>query len=569
MKALFRTCLLMFTVFSFAGCGGGSSDGGPSLTPIGGNQSVRFGSYNGTTFTANRIASNSESLTAGQSANLSVSFVDRSNTPVFDSADVLFTSPCISAGLSEVSPAVATNSSGTVSTTYTARGCKGIDNITAQTNIGGTTLKATTSITTASAPLGSITYLPPNPESPSDRILIGIRGTGALPEQAVVSFLVSNEAGGPVPNLDVDFSLNTTVGDISLSNTTGTTNADGVASTTVISGTVATSVRVKAEAFKDGKQISAQSNQLINTVGIIDQNSFTLGATPLNIEGFRFNGVESSLTILAADRFNNPAPDGTAIAFTAEGGIVDSGCVTLNGTCTVIFRSANPRPDDGRATVTATAIGEESFEDTNPSNGSYDGEEFTDLPEAFSDYNENGCRDSNEPYLDFNKDGNFSGSTIDSNNDGVCSGDEIQGNGRFDGLRCTSGTGTLNCETTPISVREDIVIVMSDSSFEIDILPATINLDGGTQTVTFAIQDQNGQVPPAGTVISASTDQGTISGTISDTVVSTNARGPLNYTVQIKPGAKAGTGTFLVTVTTPMGLISRNTAIVTQANDAP
>ena len=70
------------------------------------------------------------------------------------------------------------------------------------------------------------------------------------------------------------------------------------------------------------------------------------------------------------------------------------------------WTSSNPRPAAspvtatpgdtraGRATVLATAIGEESFTDTN-GNGSFDnGEVFADLPERYLDENENGVRDT-------------------------------------------------------------------------------------------------------------------------------------------------------------------------------
>jgi hypothetical protein len=580
MKLLLRTSLLVLTALFLAACGGGSGDG-PSLSPVNsstptetpdtGGTSVTvvpsFGSFNTAgTFTVATIAKNKTSLTAGQSASLAVSFVGQDNKLITDAADVLFTSTCSIDDLSDFDQDIVSNTTGTIRATYTARGCSGTDTITAQSTLNGTNYRATTTIDTIPAALGSITFVSADPK------LIGIRGTGALPEQSTVSFQVKNEAGGPVENLDVNFSLNTTAGDIGLTNTTATTNSEGIVSTTVISGTVATTVRITASAIRDGKTISAQSSLLLNTTGIIDQNSFTLGASTLNIEGLDYNGVETTLTILAADRFNNPVPDDTAIAFTTEGGIIDSGCTTVNGTCSVIFRSANPRAN-GRATILATAIGEESFEDTTPSNGSYDdGEIFDDYPEAFIDYNEDGCRDANEPYLDFNNDGNYTGTTQDLNNDGKCrrsTPDEIIGNSTYDGLRCISSA--QNCEITAstISVREEIVIVMSGSSLYVTVTPATINIDAGA-SVLVTVRDVNFQVPPAGTTISVTTDQGSISGESSATVLSTNVDGAIAYSFALKPSSsKIGTGTFTVTVETPKGVISKGTATVVQTALAP
>lgn len=68
--------------------------------------------------------------------------------------------------------------------------------------------------------------------------------------------------------------------------------------------------------------------------------------------------------------------------------------------------TVEPRPSDGRITILATAIGDESFTDLN-GNGRYDAMDFfEDLPEAFRGDNENGLYDDGmEEFLDFNSDG--------------------------------------------------------------------------------------------------------------------------------------------------------------------
>lgn len=558
MKVLFRAYLLMFAVFLFVGCGGGSGDG-PTLTPgessgtpdSGGDGGtgavtettvVRFGSFTGGTFNAGKIATNKTDLDAGQSASLTVSFIDQNNSPITDPADILFTSPCASAGLSEFDSTIAGNTTGTVSVTYVTRGCDGADIITAQTSLNGTTFSATVTLQTVPAPLGSISFVSATPQ------IIGIKGSGAIPEQSVVSFLVTNSSGGPVPNQDVTFALNNTTGGITLSNTNDTTDATGLVSTTVASGSIASSVRVTATAIRDGITSSAQSSALAITTGIPDQDSFSLSATILNIEGLEYDGIQTTLTLRTADRYNNPVPDGTAIVFQAEGASVEGSCTTVGGSCSVTMTSQQPRPGDGRVTILASAIGEESFNDANPSNGRYDDAEiFTDLGEAFRDDNENGTYDSpNEPYLDFN-----SNSTRDA------------ANGLYEGLLC-NGPSKCNSNQSTVTISSNIVIVLSGSSFFINVQPAVINLDGGNQTVIVSIQDVNGQVPPAGTSVSVTTDQGSIVGSSAETVLSTNNPGPIAYAFTLKPGAAAGNGTFTVNVITPIGLISRGTADVTQ-----
>ena len=79
----------------------------------------------------------------------------------------------------------------------------------------------------------------------------------------------------------------------------------------------------------------------------------------------------------------------------------------------------------GRTTVLATAIGEESFTDTN-GNGFYDsGEAFKDLGEPYRDDNENGVYDLGEYFLDYNH-----------------NGIRDAGDGTFKGIVCTGSTAT-------------------------------------------------------------------------------------------------------------------------------
>jgi hypothetical protein len=80
--------------------------------------------------------------------------------------------------------------------------------------------------------------------------------------------------------------------------------------------------------------------------------------------------------------------------------------VTQKGTpgeCSVRFCAGNPRPADGRVTILAYALGEESFVDSNGNNRYDAGEPFTDLGDPFrndravTDANANGIDDLSPP----------------------------------------------------------------------------------------------------------------------------------------------------------------------------
>ena len=575
MKALLHTCLLMFTVLLFAGCGGGGSDGGPSLTPPDGTPTngdssnpdtgsvdttvIRFGSFNGGgTFTAGTISTNALALKASESAALTVAIRDNNNNPVTDAADVFFSSPCIDVGLSEINPLVAPNANGTINATYTARGCSGNDVITAQTTLNGTSFSAKVTLSTTPAPLGSITFTSAEPR------IIGIKSSGAIPEQSVVSFKVTNTSGGPVPNQEVTFELDSSVGGTFLSNEQGITNESGIVTTTVNAGSVPVPVRITATANQNGTISKAVSSSLVITTGIADADSFSVGAVTPNIEGWERDGITTQIVARAADRYNTPVPDNTSIAFQAEGGVINPSCETVNGVCSVTFTSQNPRPQDGRVTILATILGEENFVDVN-GNGQFDGilstpnETQTDLAEPFRDDNENGLHDNAiEPFIDTDKNGSRS-----------------TANGSFDGLLCND-----NCGSSTLIISSQVIVVLSQSTLSIDLLDtaganiaAPLNITGGLTKVIVDVYsffsaalppNDKKQIPPAGTVISATTSQGTIDGPNSFTVLASSAQGAQRVEFTVSPGATPGAGVFRITATTPNGIISRNDIAIQQ-----
>ena len=559
-----RNLLLAITVaFTVAACGGstsgsdddGGSSGGGGSGGSGDNDTpaenaIRFGSFDGEDFSEGEINASPTDLEAGQSATVEVALVDANGAAITESADVRFISDCISDGAAEVEPASQTVTDGRAMATYTARGCDGNDTVTAVAIVNDTTFQASVDIATTAAPAGALTF------DSATETQIGIQGSGGpLPEQSTLVFKATNASGGPAPNQTINFSLNTTTGGIALSNTQDITDGNGLASTTVTSGSVATTVRVTAQATNSaGTTLNAQSSQLAITTGVPDNGSMTIAAETLNVEGYDFAGEQIEITAFLADRFNNPAPDGTAVSFTAEGGSVEGSCLTEGGQCSVTFTTQNPRPADGRVTVLATATGEEDFIDGNGNGRFNSGETFTDLPEAFRDDNENGARDTNEIFLDFNTDSQYTAE-----------------NGLFDGILCAPA----NCPgAESLNVRDDLVIVLSGSTLTFDITPAPIDLDSGLATVTVRITDAQGQVPPSGTTIEAEVTQGSLVGESSFVQPSTNGRVQNGstagvYTLRIEPGDEAGNGLLLLTATTPRGQTSRSNASIRQDNPAP
>jgi hypothetical protein len=408
-------------------------------------------------------------------------------------------------------------------------------------------------VTVQPAVIGSLQF---ESATPTD---IGIRGFG-LTESSAVQFKVLDTQGNPASGQDVTFALNSTVGGISIAPDTAASDANGFVTTFVTSGTVATSVRVTAS-LTANPGINTQSDSLVISTGIADQDSFSLSASVANPEGWNVDNEQVDVLILAADHFNNPVPDGTAIFFTSEGGQIDSSCLTETGQCSVTWRSSDPRPIDGRVTILATAIGEESFADLNGNNVLDDSDTFSDRPEAFRDDNENGVHDvGTEEFRDFN-----------SNNIRDIA------DGEFNGALCNAANVTNVCSASRnIFVEDSLVLTMSGSTAFIDIKDgtdfATSNsvpvITAGT-TVYLFVYDLNNQPMPEGTSISLSTSNGDITTGTSFTVPSTNVPitspgSPLIYPIAIAADAESDSGTLTIDISTPRGT---ETAYFVTVND--
>jgi hypothetical protein len=539
-----------------------------------------MGNGSGSSFQAGMIELSSTSLAAGGQASLTVTIVDQTGTLYTGAVTVTFNSPCVAQGFATIvasgesvagsTPGTVITSTGSASATYTAKGCSGADIITASATVGTANLTAAGTVTVAAAAIGSIQFVSASP------VEIGLKGTG-LGETSTVIFKVVDSTGGPRPGVSVAFSLNTTVGGITLSPATATSASDGTVQTVVSSGTQHTSVRVTATIASPA--LSTQSSVLTVTTGLPASAGFSIalgapsygGQACPNVEAYGTDGVTVPVTVRLSDRYNNPAPDGTSVAFNTNGGHVVGACTTpsatgaADGTCSVTWTSANPRPqlsDDsppllaaGRATILATAIGEESFTDTN-GNGYWDtGEPFVNLGEPYRDDNENNVYNSGEFFLDFNQNGKWDA-----------------GDGTFKGITCTGNP--ITCSTSTLAIGASHLVIMSTSVANTDMIVSTPGFGGGpppttltiahsttnpavtsTGAINFNVRDSNGNPMAAGTTVSVTSDSaiGTISGTgASWTIGCRTALGGEPLSVNFTAGTNAGAiGNITITVTSP------------------
>ncbi|MGI2111316.1 hypothetical protein ACRN9C_18270 [Shewanella frigidimarina] len=581
----------------------------------------------GTPFVEGVAAISATDLSAGGTATVTVSIQDDLGNAFTQPVDVNFSSTCATKIPAQaVISSPVSSSNGVATSTYRAEGCVGEDQINVTANAGGISLSAVGTINILQADVGSIVFVSAVPEN------ISILGTGGT-ESSVVKFKVLDKNGNVVANQNVKFALNTTVGGVKIDPLQATTDNSGIVQTVVTTGTVATSLRVTATVDNGAiPTISSQSSQLIVSTGIPDQDSFSLAATILNPEGWNVDGTQVTVTARMADAFNNPVPDGTTVSFTTEGGSIEDACQTLNGACSVVWTSQLPRPEGqtilngagqmyrnpnavlaydatldlygniygqkygGRATVTATAIGEESFPDLN-GNGRFDASEANtfltgpdvtgqsfDLNDAYNDYNEDGLFNPQqtggqaggtlEELIDFNSNGIFD--LKDGKYNGVLCSDPVHS-------ACADGVS----DSKSLFVRRSLTLVMSGSAayaterqdaFE-SVTADYIRQNGydfvlindiaglhygsnmtivgkGSATATFTISDLHNQQMPAGSIVRFTTSAGSVVSSSEYTWPSTNYNGGRQFTTTIKGEDEPNSGVFLVEVESPNGLVT-------------
>jgi hypothetical protein len=538
-----------------------------AVAPTSSTTTVSIGNGSGPSFTPNVLAVAVPSLSAGGSTSVTVSIVRQDGTLYTQPVTLNFNSPCVAAGTAVIQPASsALTTTGQATVTYVAQGCAGTDTITATTTIGTQSLSANRVVTVAAATIGSIEFVSATPTN------IALRGTGAVgrPETSTVVFRVRDSSNGPVSGATVNFALSTTVGGITLTSSSATSDSQGNVQAIVNAGTVATPVKVSATVAST--TIGTQSSQLTISTGIPTAGSFSLAVSCNNIEGLDYDGTIATVTARLADRFSNPVPDGTAVSFQAEGGSVLPQCTTTTnanegGVCSVDFRSSNPRPSNGRITLLATAIGEESFIDTDGNGAFTVSDTFRLLPVGLVP-----AHDQGEPYVDFDEDGAYDAGVepfYDFYNVGAELGVRNAPDTKFNGALCQDAARCVTGDPLKLSagIGTSNIIILSGSS-PVVTLSGGAALTGRTisqnSSTTFSlwVRDINGNPMPGGTTISAATTGGglQIAQPASFAVPCTalpaglEVNGITAYSFSVISGGTAGTGSFSVTIRTPKGL---------------
>jgi hypothetical protein len=306
---------------------------------------------------------------------------------------VTVASDCVSAGKAVISPASTVSTTGNITFTYQdTKGCGATlstDNITV-TAAGATPPTKTLQIPMAMPAATGLTF---TGASANPIFLQGSGGTTS----SVVTFTVVDIAGNPLPNQAVTMNLSTFAGGVLIDGgavpVTKTSNSNGQVQTIVSAGTVPTPVRVSAVLGTDSSgSISTVSSALAVGTGLPTELGFSFTGELINMEGYNWDNSYNGYVLSATDRSANPVPTNTAISIVAESGQIPSSVLTPDishgglSSMTVLYATQlSSMPRDGRVTILAYALGEESFQDLNGNNVWDPGEPFQDLGDPFKD----------------------------------------------------------------------------------------------------------------------------------------------------------------------------------------
>ena len=510
-----QNILFLFMAVLIVACGDGvgsdDSDGGsdPSVgvSNLQGISDKQMGGIIVGVFQPGQLAlsiDENQVLAPGGSLTVTALIVDDQENAYTSPVEVSFDSIFAASGLAEIE-ATKTTVNGKAVAVYKARGGQGIDTITATAVVDGNTLTATATLNVAGNADTHIEFVSASHE------FIALRNTGGPPrsETSVLTFKVADINGDPVVAQVIDFELSTAIGDLFLSTESDISDSSGLVQTTVNAGTVSTEIKVHATVRDSDPLVTVVSDTLIVSTGLADQNSISIGVKTFNPEAWYYNNVEVEVVFQAADHFNNFVPDGTVVYFTTELGSIDESCELIDGVCTAIWRSGNPRSSycdqnggclPGISTITAFLIGEESFTDFN-GNGYYDPEDAffidSDMGEPFRDDDGDGKYDVFEPWWDF-------GGDFDDGYEDKPNGIYDESNGIYNGSLCSEEAENMDlCTKKLVYVQASTHIFMSGAQSE---YPYTIIFsleleDPNTKEIIPNIADIHGNPMPAGSKV--------------------------------------------------------------------
>jgi len=199
----------------------------------------------------------------------------------------------------------------------------------------------------------------------------------------------------------------------------------------------------------------------------VSQNNFTLLFSPVNPQFLdpatgTFTAVTSEVSVQIGDNDNQVVTGSRVINFRTEWGLIDPSCTTVDGTCSVTWRSGSPdsMPANLFNTIVAYSVGgQESFGDLNGNGIFDDGDAFNtavyaDVEEPYINVDESGFINTNNGFVSTFTSGDIIIDTINGVDLTGANATHDAGDGLFNGPNCAHSSLCSTTQST-ITVWED------------------------------------------------------------------------------------------------------------------
>ncbi|WP_425918796.1 hypothetical protein [Acinetobacter sp. TSRC1-2] len=326
----------------------------------------------------------STQLESGGSTNITLKTQDANTKVNQNNVNVEFTATC---GKFEPATVVSSNQ-GNVTTSYKAIGtdgklCTGTQKISAK---GLNIPEVALDVSIKALEANSLVYT-------SNKLNLGIRKSGSASSGQIEFTLYAN--GVPVADQDVLIEKVQAPEDLSFvsfgnrNNKTIKSDSNGKVIVNLYPGDKPGPVEIRATLVSD-INVSAISKEVSVSIGRLTQDGLSLSVSKNSLQNV-IDGDAATITARMVDRTRNPVPDGTVISFVSEGGKVEPNCSTVQGVCSVILTTQEPRPLDNRVTVLAYVEGDKTFTDLDGDNLYTKGVDtlLSNIGSFFRDDNEN------------------------------------------------------------------------------------------------------------------------------------------------------------------------------------
>ncbi len=351
-----------------AACGGGGGSSGASGSGGGGAGGTGTGAAFLMNLDVQRAGTSTIQISSTETVQANATVTTSAGAPV---EGVVVTFSQSTGSLITFAPLAATaltdaNGRATLDFSASVSANTGATTVQAAATVGTVGVAATRSIQiTAGAPVAggapvpaAINFIGSVP-SQSAIVIKGAGGNGRS-ESAILTFRIVDASNAPINAAGVDFKLNTDNGGAQIAQPIlAFSNSDGLVKVTISSGPNPASIVVTAAAHSVAG-VTSQSDTLIVSNSVPVSGGFEIVAAKYNLDG-RKTGDKTTISAFVRDIFGNPVPDGVAVSFQTDYGVVASstlgGCVTVNGICPVEFRVQDPRGTGIASVVASVRVG--------------------------------------------------------------------------------------------------------------------------------------------------------------------------------------------------------------------